>query len=89
MPAIYQTPVDFLYFALTICISVITLFLVISLLYWIGVLKNIKVITAKAKDSVELINHYLWQPIKIVSMIIERTKAFAGHKKDKKESRED
>ena len=29
-------------------------------------------VSAKAKDTIDLINHYLWQPIKIAMMIIEK-----------------
>ena len=46
-------------------------------------LSNVNKVTTKAKDTIDLINHYLWQPIKIAMMIIEKGKAAARRGKKK------
>lgn len=75
--AMYNTPLEILYLILSIGIGLLALFLVIALFHLIGILRNIKKVTSKARDTVELVNHYLWQPIKIMLMIIEKAKHMA------------
>jgi hypothetical protein len=76
----YQTPVDILYLVLTLSIGFLALVLIIAALQCIRILRNVNHVTDKAKDTIELINHYLWQPIKIAMMIIEKSKEFAKKK---------
>ena len=82
----YSTPLDVLYFVLTIVIGFVGLFLLVALYHLIRILSNVNKVTAKAKDTIDLINHYLWQPIRIAMMIIEKSKAVAAnrHRKAKK-----
>ena len=85
MLELYQTPLDILYLVLSISIAVFALFLAISLFHAIGILSNVKKVSKKAKDTVDLINHYLWQPIKIGMMMFEKgTDAVKKQKKRKK-----
>jgi len=82
MLEIYQTPLDFLYLVLSISIGLFALFLVIALFHTISILRNVKKVTSKAKDTVDLVNHYLWQPIKIAMMMFEKgTEAVAKQQK--------
>ncbi|MBN1258688.1 hypothetical protein JXA05_02935 [Candidatus Peregrinibacteria bacterium] len=85
---LYQTPVDYLYLVLSTCIGLLTLFLVIAVYRLIRIFGNVNAITEKAKDTVDLVNHYMWQPIKIALMLIEKGKEFAAasnkHKKKAK-----
>ena len=74
---LYSTPLDILYLILTIGIGFFALFLVIALYHLIKILANVHKVSAKAKDTMDLINHYLWQPIKIAMMIIEKSKTMA------------
>lgn len=77
MDAFYQTPVDILYLVLTVSIAV--LFALTSLVLWhfIRILKNINRVTNLTENTVELINHYLWQPIKFIQTVVEKTKTHA------------
>ncbi|MFH1012730.1 MAG: hypothetical protein V1760_03205 [Candidatus Peregrinibacteria bacterium] len=87
MLELYQTPQDILYFVLTICVALLTFFLLLALFHLIRILSNTRKVTEKAKDTIDLLNHYLWQPIKIMMMIVEKGKEYAaGHAKkaDKK-----
>ncbi|MBN2086953.1 hypothetical protein JW758_01265 [Candidatus Peregrinibacteria bacterium] len=84
MLEMYSTPLDILYLVLSIGGGLLLLFLVIAVYHIIKILGNVNKVTSKAKDTVDLINHYLWQPIKIAMMIIEKGKEMAEKKKSKK-----
>jgi len=73
----YSTPLDILYLVLTIVIGGLGIFLILALYHFIRILSNVNKVTSKAKDTMDLVNHYLWQPIKIALMIIEKSKAAA------------
>ncbi len=70
----YSTPLEVLYLVLTIVIGALGLFLVIALFHLIKILANMNKVSAKAKDTIDLINHYLWQPIKIFMSVVEKMK---------------
>ena len=75
----YSTPLDVLYLILTIAIALLAIFLVLALWHLVKILSNVNRVTSKAKDTMDLLNHYLWQPIKIALMIIEKMKTTARH----------
>lgn len=81
MLELYNTPLEILYLVLTIAIGLLAIFLVIALYHAIKILSNVNKVTSKAKDTMDLINHYLWQPIKIAMTIIEKSKACARKRK--------
>lgn len=83
---LYQTPVDYLYLVLSISVGFLALVLIIAIYNLIRILSNVRNVTEKAKDTVDLVNHYLWQPIKIALMVIEKSKEYAAsqNKKSKK-----
>lgn len=78
----YKTPLEILYLVLSIGGGILLLVLIIAVVHLISILSNIKKVTAKAKDTIDLVNHYLWQPIKIMLMVLEKAKGVA--KKNKK-----
>ena len=77
---IYQTPLDYLYLILSVSIGLLALFLVIGAYHLIKILHNVNKVSEKAKDTVDLLNHYLWQPIKIAMTIMEKGKKYAKKK---------
>jgi len=85
----YQTPLDVLYLVLSVSIFFLVLFLIIALWRLIRILRDVNTVTDRAKDTVDLVNHYLWQPIKILNQLIEKTKGAAGEavKKGAKKAR--
>jgi hypothetical protein len=87
MFSMYSTPLDILYLALTVGFTLLVIFLLFALWHLIRILRDVNKISAKTKDMVTLINHYLWQPIKIMMMIMDKTKDFTS-KKSKKNSDE-
>ena len=86
MLEMYSTPLNILYLVLSIGGGLLLLFLVIALYHLIKILKDVSKVTDKAKDTIALINHYLWQPIKIMLMIMEKSKEFT-EKQAKKASK--
>lgn len=85
----YSTPQDVLYFVLTLVAALGGLFLVIALFHLARILSNVNAVTSKAKDTIDLLNHYLWQPIKIAMMIIEKSKEVARHRSKKAKKQEE
>jgi hypothetical protein len=84
MLEMYQTPLEILYLVLSVSIALLVLFLVIALFHLIGILSNVKKVTRKAKDTVDLVNHYLWQPIKVMMTVMEKGKQYAAKQAKKK-----
>ena len=80
----YSTPLDILYLVLSVGGGLLLLLLVIAVYNLVKILRNVNKVTSKAKDTIDLINHYLWQPIKIAMMIIEKGKGMAAKKSKKK-----
>ncbi len=85
----YDTPLEILYLILSIGGGLLLLFLIIAVFHLISILSNVKKVTSKAKDTVDLLNHYLWQPIKIMLMILDKAKGVAEKtaKSSKKKSK--
>lgn len=81
---LYNSPLDILYLVLSVGGGLLLLMLVIAVYHLISILSNVKKVTAKAKDTVDLLNHYLWQPIKIMMMILEKAKGFTDKSANKK-----
>ncbi|MBN2095920.1 hypothetical protein JW752_00780 [Candidatus Peregrinibacteria bacterium] len=84
MLEMYKTPLDILYLVLSVGGGLLLLVLIIAVLHLIGILSNVRKVTRKAKDTVDLINHYLWQPIKVMMRIMERSKEYAAKQARKK-----
>lgn len=74
MAELYTTSVDILYLVLTIVFAFLGLFLVMAVFHLVQILRNINKVSSRAKDTVDLVNHYLWQPIKIAMMALDKMK---------------
>ncbi len=84
MIEMYKTPLDILYLVLSVGGGLLLLVLIIAIFHLIGILSNVKKVTRKAKDTVDLVNHYLWQPIKMMMTIMEKGKTYAAKQARKK-----
>ena len=80
MNAVYTTSTDILYLVLTIVIALLGILLAIAIYHIIRILRDVNQVTDKVKDSVDLLNHYLWQPIKIFMLILEKMKFYKKKK---------
>ncbi len=74
MAELYTTSVDILYLVLTIVFGFLGLFLIMAVFHLVQILRNINKVSSRAKDTIDLVNHYLWQPIKIAMMALEKVK---------------
>ena len=74
MSELYTTSVDILYLVLTIVIGLLGVMLAIAIFRLIRILKDVNHVSTKAKDTIDLVNHYLWQPIKIMMSVIDKIK---------------
>lgn len=81
----YDTPLEILYLVLTVGFGLLVIFLLFALWHLIRILRDVNRISSKTKDMVTLINHYLWQPIKIMMMVMDKAKDIA-EKKSRKSS---
>ena len=85
MTGIYSSSTDILYLVLTIVIALLGIFLCIALYHIIKILRDVNTVSTKAKDTMDLLNHYLWQPIKIAMMVLEKMKFYKQKKKNEEE----
>lgn len=85
MTGIYSSSTDILYLVLTIVIALLGIFLCVALYHIIKILRDVNTVSTKAKDTMDLLNHYLWQPIKIAMMVLEKMKFYKQKKKNEEE----
>jgi hypothetical protein len=63
---------------LSVSVGLLVLFLLVMLWHVIHLLSDVRQVTSKARDTIDLVNHYLWQPLKVLMMIMEKAKGFYG-----------
>ncbi len=85
MFSMYDTPLNILYLVLTVGFGLLVIFLLFALWHLIRILRDVNKISEKTKDTVTLINHYLWQPLKIMMMVMDKAKDIA-EKRSRKSS---
>ncbi len=81
----YDTPLNILYLVLTVGFGLLVIFLLFALWHLIRILRDVNKISEKTKDTVTLINHYLWQPLKLMMTIMDKAKDIA-EKRSRKNS---
>ena len=72
---------DLLNMVLTIGFGLIAVVLVMVLVRVYRILGKVHNITDSVEEIVEVVNHYLWQPARIMMKIMEKIKKFFGKKK--------
>ncbi len=82
MSEIYNTSTDILYLILTIVIALLGIMLIMAAYHLVKILRNVNKVSQKASDTMDLLNHYLWQPIKIALMAFDKIKHFTKKKSD-------
>jgi len=80
MNPLYTTSTDILYLVLTVMIAILGILLALALYHLVHILRNVNKVSHKAKDTMDLLNHYLWQPIKIALMVLDKMKDKMGKK---------
>lgn len=62
---------DILYLTLSVCITLLTVFLSVTLVYLLFILRDVVKVTDQVKDLVEKVNTYITKPILLTKSIIE------------------
>lgn len=62
---------DTLYMVLSVAIALLTIFLSVTLIYLILVLRDASKIIEKAKDTVEKVNNFVVKPVKLASAVFD------------------
>lgn len=63
---------DTLFVVLTVAVALLTVFLCVTLLYLILVLRDASKIVEKAKDTVEKVNAFVVKPVKFASLLFDQ-----------------
>ncbi len=62
---------DILYLTLSVCVTLLTVFLSITLVYLLFILRDVVKVTDQIKELVDKINTYITKPILLTKSIIE------------------
>lgn len=62
---------DILYLTLSVCIALLSVFISITLIYLLFILRDVVKLTDQAKEVVEKVNTYITKPIMMTKSIIE------------------
>ncbi|MFA5792894.1 MAG: hypothetical protein WC897_03435 [Candidatus Gracilibacteria bacterium] len=64
-------PIDILFLTLSVCASLTTIFLSITLVYLMFILRDVVKVTDQIKELVDNVNTYIAKPILLTKSIIE------------------
>lgn len=70
----FNTSQDTLFLVLSVSIALLTIFLCVTLIYLILVLRDASKIIEKARDTVEKVNAFIIKPVKLATMVFEQIK---------------
>ncbi|QQR55115.1 hypothetical protein IPG41_00865 [Candidatus Peregrinibacteria bacterium] len=74
---------DILYLTLSVCITLLTVFVSITLIYLLFILRDVVKVTDQVKDLVEKVNTYITKPILLTKSIIEFVSPFIQSAQEK------
>lgn len=69
-----QDPQSTFYIVLSIAIALLTIFLSVTLIYMILILRDTSKMLEKIRDTVEKINTFILKPVSLASSIVEHVK---------------
>ena len=64
-------PTDILFLTISVCVALVTIFLSVTLIYLLFILRDVVKITDQVKGIVDNINTYITKPIMMTKSIIE------------------
>ena len=64
-------PTDILFLILSVCVALVTIFLSVTLIYLMFILRDVVKITDQVKGIVDNVNTYITKPIMMTKSIIE------------------
>lgn len=75
--------IDILYLTLAVCITLLTVFLSITLVYLLFILRDVVKVTDQVKGIVEKVDTYITKPILMTKSIIEFIGPFISRAEEK------
>jgi len=63
-----------LYIVLTIAIALLTIFLCVTLIYLILILRDVNKMLEKVRDTVERVNTFILKPVSLASSIVDHVR---------------
>lgn len=67
---------DILYLTLSVCVTLLTVFLSVTLVYLLFILRDVVKVTDQVKELVDKVNTYITKPILLTKSIIEFVSPF-------------
>ena len=64
-------PTDILFLTISVCVALVTIFLSVTLIYLLFILRDVVKITDQVKGIVDNVNTYITKPIMMTKSIIE------------------
>ena len=64
-------PTDILFLTISVCVALVTIFLSVTLIYLLFILRDVVKITDQVKGIVDNVNTYITKPIMMTKRIIE------------------
>lgn len=76
-------PLDILYLTLSVCVALVTIFLSVTLIYLMFILRDVVKVTDQVKGLVEKVDTYITKPIMMTKSIIEFVTPFIENAQEK------
>lgn len=74
---------DILYLTLAVCIALLTIFISVTLIYLMFILRDITKVTDSVKDTVDKVNMYIAKPILLTKSILDFASPFLRSAEEK------
>ena len=82
-----MVPVDILFLTLSVCVALVTIFLSVTLIYLMFILRDVVKVTDQVKELVDKGHMYVTKPLLLTKSIIEFVGPFLRNAEDKFSSR--
>ncbi len=82
-----MAPLDILFLTLSVCVALVTIFLSVTLIYLMFILRDVVKVTDQVKELVDKVNTYVTKPIMLTKSIIEFVAPFVENAQEKMSNR--
>ncbi len=82
-----MAPLDILFLTLSVCVALVTIFLSVTLIYLMFILRDVVKVTDQVKELVDKVNTYVTKPIMMTKSIIEFVAPFIENAQEKMSKR--
>lgn len=78
-----MAPLDILFLTLSVCVALVTIFLSVTLIYLMFILRDVVKVTDQVKELVDKVNTYVTKPLLLTKSIIEFVGPFIRNAEEK------